>query len=236
MGSWLLLRVRRAARHADGSRPGAHGRGDRQHLGRASTRPSFPRVRRGALRRSDRPGDRPAAPPGGDRLHAAAGRGDQVRGSRARAVCRWPPSAAHLPGVADRGQRRARLRSRARCRRPGRSSPRAADWLRSHFTRSRTGSSSATSPRALVAVSARPSCRSVSAATSPRQSCSLGVPWRPRRERSPPTRDLDQRICAPPASWRYRRHDARRAHHRRPGHRQAPQVGAEERPPGARGP
>ena len=55
LGARLLLLLRRAARHADGPAPGADRPGDRQHLGRAPPRPAAARVRRGALRRPDRP-------------------------------------------------------------------------------------------------------------------------------------------------------------------------------------
>ena len=55
----LLLRLRRAAGHADGPRPGADRRRDRQHLGPPPDRPRAARVRRGALRRPDRGRDRP---------------------------------------------------------------------------------------------------------------------------------------------------------------------------------
>ena len=103
----LLVRVRRAARHADGSRAGADRAGDRQRVGRAPAGAAAARVRRGALREPDRPADRPRARARGARLDAAARRRDQVGGARAGAVRRRPPGAPDLPGAADRGQRRA---------------------------------------------------------------------------------------------------------------------------------
>ena len=59
----LRLRLRRAAGHADGPRPGAHGLRDRQHLGPPPARARAARLRRGALRRPDRGRDRPPPRP-----------------------------------------------------------------------------------------------------------------------------------------------------------------------------
>ena len=57
----LLVRDRRAARHADGSVQRDDGRDDRQHLGREGARDDLPPLRRGALLRADRARHR--APP-----------------------------------------------------------------------------------------------------------------------------------------------------------------------------
>ena len=66
-------------------------------------------LRRGALRRRDRPRDRPPAPA---RDHLRAGRRDQGRDADRGALRRRPSRQAQLPGDPDRRQRRARLARR----------------------------------------------------------------------------------------------------------------------------
>ena len=119
----LLLRLRRAAGHADGPRPGAHRPRGRQHLGAPPARARAARVRRGALRRPDRRLDRARAPA---RDHLRARRRDQGRDPRARPLRRRPPRQAHLPGDPDRrqrGARPARRRAAARVADPARGRP-----------------------------------------------------------------------------------------------------------------
>ena len=116
----LLLRPGRATGHADG-RPGpADRRGDRQQLPGAAAGPGAARLRRGAVRAADRPGDRTAArraPADLDRRTRRTGAPGDPGGDPAH---RRPSRQAHLPGPADRGQRRtgrgARPRFPPRCR------------------------------------------------------------------------------------------------------------------------
>ena len=80
----LLVRDRRAARHADGPVLRDDGRGDRQHLGRAGARLDLPALRRGAVRGADRPRDRPAPDRAALHAHGRPRRRDQARRSRRR--------------------------------------------------------------------------------------------------------------------------------------------------------
>ena len=137
LGARFLLRLRRAAGHAHGPRRRADRAGDRQHLGRAPAGAPAARVRRGALRLPDRPGDRPRTSPPGAQLHPPARRGDQVGGPGSRAVRRRPPGPAHVPGAADRRQRRARPARRGAARSPGTCCAPTAGSPRSRSTRSR---------------------------------------------------------------------------------------------------
>ena len=59
----VRVRVRRAARHADGPRPGPDRARDRQHVGPPPAGADDPRVRRGAVRGPDRGRDRPPPRP-----------------------------------------------------------------------------------------------------------------------------------------------------------------------------
>ena len=61
-GAGLLLLLRRAARHADGHAPEVHRRRPRQRVAGGADRPGPAPLRRGALRRRDRPRDRPPPP------------------------------------------------------------------------------------------------------------------------------------------------------------------------------
>ena len=62
LGAGLLLRLRRPARHADGHAPGADRRRHRQRVAGVADRAGAAPLRRGALRRRDRAGDRPPPP------------------------------------------------------------------------------------------------------------------------------------------------------------------------------
>ncbi len=100
-----------------------------------------------------------------------ARRRGQGRDARLGALRRRPPGEADLPGDPDRRQRRARLARRRAADRLGHAAGRRALRRRSPSTRSRTAASSASSPSAPVAASARPSFRSASAVASPKPSC-----------------------------------------------------------------
>ncbi len=100
-----------------------------------------------------------------------AGRRDQGRDAGRGPLRRRPPGQAQLPGDPDRRQRRARLARAGAAAGLGDARRSAAASARSPSTRSRTGRSSSSSPPRRAAASARRSCRSASAATSPRPSC-----------------------------------------------------------------
>ena len=143
----VRLRVRRAARHADGPRPGADGARDRQHLGPPPARAHAARVRRGALRGPDRGRDRPPPRPPGARRRPSS------------STTRSPPRSPRPPAspAATRPSARSRRSgspstassssSTRRSRSPGASRRSAAASPRSPSTRSRTAASSASSPR-----------------------------------------------------------------------------------------
>ena len=171
-------------------------------LGRAPAGAAAARVRRGALRRPDRPRDRARAAPRELTSTQRARRRDQVGRSGPGPVRRRPSRPADVPGAADRRQRRAAQLEAALPVGLGSAAARAAGWPRSPSTRWRTGASSASWPRGRAAACARPSCRSASAGASRRPSSSPVAPSLRPRARSPPTPDPNRRTCAPPASWR----------------------------------
>ena len=107
-GARILVRDRRAARHADGPLGRGDGRDDRQHVGRARARDDLPPARGGALRGPDRSRDRPAARGAGVLPHRRSRRRDQDGDPDACPVRRRASCEARLPGTAHRGQRRAR--------------------------------------------------------------------------------------------------------------------------------
>ena len=89
---------------------------DERRLARAAAR-----VRRGALRRPDRPRDRPrAAREARSRRRSELVESISRRDPRARALRRRPSGQAHLPGDPHRGQRRARAARRGAAARVGR--------------------------------------------------------------------------------------------------------------------
>ena len=194
----LLLRLRRAAGHADGPRPGADRARDRQHLGPPPDRPRAARVRRGALRRPDRGRDRPPPP----ELTTTFELNDAITAAI--------PAPARFAGghPAKRTFQAIRIAVNGELQqldealplaweRPARS---AAASRRSRSTRSRTGASSASSPTAPAAASARPTSRSAAAAARRRPSSSTAARSSPRRARSRPTPARSRPACGPPAS------------------------------------
>src|SRR4051794_6590713 len=112
----LLLFVRRAARHADGSRPGALGRRDRERVARGQAGLDLPRARGGATFSVDRPRDRSQAAAGD---HLGACRRDPGVGTALVPVRTRPSREADVPGDPDRGQRRARVARPCAARRVG---------------------------------------------------------------------------------------------------------------------
>ena len=128
-GARVLVRGRRAARHAHGPDRGADRRRARQRGVGARADHDLPQVRRGALREADRARDRAAPPQAADRAHRRPRGHHPRRDPRARAVRRRPSGEARLPGAPDRRQRRARrarggaARLRSRCCVPAAASP-----------------------------------------------------------------------------------------------------------------
>ncbi|CAA9487331.1 MAG: 16S rRNA (cytosine(1402)-N(4))-methyltransferase, partial [uncultured Solirubrobacteraceae bacterium] len=116
-GARLLLRLRRAAGHAHGHVAVPHGRGDRQHVGRAATRPGPARLWRGALRPPDRTGHRAHAGGRGARDDPRARRRHPARHPHARPLRRGSSRQADVPGDPHRGERRARPDRRGAARR-----------------------------------------------------------------------------------------------------------------------
>ena len=115
-GARLLVRRRRAARHAHGHGGRALGARARQRGRRARARVDLQALRRGALRAPDRPGDRPPPRRAAVRAHDRPRRHDQAGDPDAGALRRRASRQAGLPGAPDRRQRRAR---RARGGAPG---------------------------------------------------------------------------------------------------------------------
>ena len=107
-----------------------------QRVAGVADRPGPAPLRRGALRRRDRPRDRP--PPAAQH-HLRAGRRDQGRDAGRGPLRRRPPGQAQLPGDPDRRQRRARGARRGAAAGLGRCCRSAAASARSPSTRSRTG-------------------------------------------------------------------------------------------------
>ena len=158
VGARLLLRLRGAARHADGPRPEA------ERASRSSTS-----GRRSAWRGSFATSARSAAPARSPARSCAAARSRRRASwsTRSRPRSRRPTaSAAGIPPSAP--SRRSgspstasSRRSTARCRSPGASSPSAGASARSRSTRSRTAGSSAswpTAPRGCVCPPEIPVC------------------------------------------------------------------------------
>ena len=164
----LLVRGRRAARHAHGSLRRAERQGDRQRVGRARARDDLPPLRRGALRAPDRPGDRSPARRSSPSSARASSSTSSSRPSPHRAA-----SATAIPRSASSRRcgspsTRSSTRSSARCRPRSRCCGRAAGSRSSASTRSRTVWSSAFSPPRHAGARARPSFPSASAETSRR--------------------------------------------------------------------
>ena len=117
----LLLRRRRSARHAHGSR-GRPDRGRRrQRDGRMGARRHLPPLRRGALRAPDLPGDRAAPRQAAVRAHRRSRRDDQAGAARRpRASARGirPSASSRLSGsrsTTSSARSSARFRLRSRC-------------------------------------------------------------------------------------------------------------------------
>ncbi len=199
LGARLLLRLRRAARHADGPRrPADRGR-PRQRVARAP-------ARRDPARATARSATRAGSPP----RSSAAGRSRRPPSWSRRSATRCPPSArfgrghpgeAHLPGAPDRAQRGARLARPRPAGSPGSllapRRPAGRDLL--PLARGPPGEALHRRPRPglhLPAGAARSAC----AATSPRRSRSRGARSRPARASSRPTHVRARRTCAAPAS------------------------------------
>ncbi len=105
----LLVRGRRAARHAHGSLRRGLGARARERARRARAADDLPPLRRGALREADRACDRAPAARAAVRADGRPRRHDPGRDPGTCAVRRGPSGQARLPGAADRGQRRAAL-------------------------------------------------------------------------------------------------------------------------------
>ena len=193
----------------------AHGAGDRQHLGRAPAGAPAARIRRGALRLPDRPGDRPRTSTPGAELHPPARRGDQVGGSRPRPVRRRPPGPAHVPGAADRRQRRACPARRGAAARLGPAAHQRP--VRRDLVPLARGSPREAIPRrtrARVHLPARDPhlrlrARARGRAADPARRCADA------RERWPRTPDRSRLTCGPRASSRRAEHDPGSDHTRR---------------------
>ena len=194
LGAGLLLLLRRAARHAHGLAPGVQRRRPRQRVARVADRPGPAPLRRGALRRRDRPRDRQAAPAADD---LGARRRGQGRDAGQGPLRRRPPGQAHLPGDPDRRQRRARLARGRAADRLGHAADRRPP--RRDLLPLAGGPPGQAVPRRARprAASARPSCRSAPAAASPKPTCSPAARSRPGRRRSPPTPAPSRPTCAP---------------------------------------
>ena len=159
LGARLLVRLRRAARHADGSRPGADrrarsstpgtsggSRGCSASTARSATRPRSRARSRALARREELVSTQQLV----DAIKAAVPVPAQFAGGHpARRTFQALRIAVNDELVAAR---------RTRCRRRGSCSRPADGWRRSRSTRSRTGASSGSSPTAPAAASARPSC------------------------------------------------------------------------------
>ena len=125
----LLVRDRRAARHAHGPGLGALRARARERRRRARADADLPRLRRGALRAADRPRDRAPPARAAVRAHGRARRDDQVgdpgaRPASARAI---RPSASSRPcgspSTTSSARSRSRCRRRSRCCGPAAGSP-----------------------------------------------------------------------------------------------------------------
>ena len=169
--AWVRLPDRRSARHAlrrQPWRPGSRAAGDSRR-GRACG--AVPPLRRGAVCRAHRPDDRGRAPGRPDETRRAAG-GARRAG---RAAHPRPPRRRTRPRASSRpcGSRstmssppsRPGSRRRSCCFGP------ADAWWCSATTRSRTASSSVSSPPNSGVASARPKCRCASAAST--RACGL---------------------------------------------------------------
>ena len=152
---------------------------DERRLARAAAR-----VRRGALRRPDRP-TRVRPPPPRGRIETTQELVDVIKPALpAPGAVRRRPSGQARSFQAIRIAVNDELDQLDRALPPlgGVRAGRAAS-ASSPSTRSRTAASSASWPTARAGASARPSCRCACAAASPRPSCSPAAPWRPRRAR-----------------------------------------------------
>ena len=196
LGARLLLLLRRAARHAHGPGAAAERARGRQRVAGEAARGDDPRVRRGAPRALDRRRDRP--PPARWRRPASWSRRSAPRsrpptGSAAATPPSAPSRRSGSPSTASSS--RSTAASRPAWDAAPRRRPAGRDLL--PLARGPAGSS-ASSPSSPAAASARPSCRSASAATSPRRSCSRAAPSSPPRTRSSAIRARARRGCA----WR----------------------------------
>ena len=201
----LLLRLRRAARHAHGPRAAAHRGRDRQHVGAAPARPRCCATSARSATRTASRGRSSAA-----RARRCAPRSSSSTRSPPRSPRRRGSPAAIPPSAPSRRIRIAvndelgqldlalplRLGPAARGR---------AGSPRSRSTRSRTGASSASSPTAPAAASARPTCPCAAAAGRRRPSSCSGAPSCRPRARSPTTRAPSRPACGPRASSPTRR-------------------------------
>ena len=107
-GARLLVRGRRAARHAHGPDRGADRRRPRERGDRARADDDLPQVRRGALREADRACDRAPPAQAADRADGRPRGRHPLGDPGSRALRRRASREARLPGAPDRGQRRAR--------------------------------------------------------------------------------------------------------------------------------
>ena len=199
----------------------------RQRRRRARARRAVPPLRRGALLAPDRPGDRAGAARSGPSSGRETSSTRSVQPSlRPRRFGDGHPAQARLPGAPHRRERRAR-RARAGAARGARHAPRRAGGSASSAsTRSRIGSSSASSPPRRRAASARPSCRCASADASPRSACSRRKRSgrrraRPAATRAPP-RPASERPSRPPSADGGRRPAPARRRLRAPAGRRPP--------------
>ena len=116
----LLVRGRRAARHAHGPDGGALGGRPRQRGARARARHDLPPLRRGALREADRARDRAPPQEAADRAHRRARRDHPRRDSRLRrASARGIPRSASSRLCGSRSTTSS-ASSRRPCRPPSR--------------------------------------------------------------------------------------------------------------------
>ena len=147
----------------------------------------LPPLRRGALRATDRPRDRPPPAPRAVRAHGRARRDDQGRDPHARPLRRRPSRATRLPGAPHRRQRRARAARGSAARRRVEMLRPAGPARRDQLPLARGPDRQALLPRSRrAAASARPTSRSARAAATRSCACSRrGRSGRPRaRSRS----------------------------------------------------
>ena len=217
----VLLRLRRAARHADGPGAGPDRRRDRQHVGAAPAGPAAARLRRGALRRPHRQGDRAAA--------RAAARSTTTF-ELVDAITAAIPAPARFAGghPAKRTFQAIRIAVNDELAQLDAALPLAWDLLRrrraprrDHVPLARGPARQALPrrPHARLHLPAGPA-RCAAAAGRRRPSSCSGAPSRRRRARSPTTRARSPPGCGPPARSPTRRcaHDARTGTHAQPAH------------------